>query len=145
MLLSPIELLQRSLDLVRSLGVDDHKIVPDKGIIFQGRHVRGSDEIATLLIQDAIRQDDPTRLQVVHYTMIHTLHLTRSRLAQIILDALTEKRPHVHQFLCISATELGEKAVVSLADVDMHDKTPAVLQLSLCAHKQDLRDGTRVS
>jgi len=154
-----ISLQERSLLLLRKMGVGV-SIDPEEGIVFDGRKIAGAEEIARVLVEDAIRKDDAELLETVHYTLLHSrlLYLTQGALAQIILHALKQstETSNIELMLCEDYAELGEKAIVGMIDIDRfateNKLDPArlsslrsLLQDKLCAHKQDLRDGTVVS
>jgi len=148
-----ITLQERSLAMLRDLGVAV-SIDPDEGIVFEGRKITGPEEIARALISSAVRKDDAGMLETVHYTLVHSrlLYLSRGHIAQILLRVLASatKTPHpkIDDLICDHYTSLGEKAILTMADMDVaqHDELHPlprwILQRPLCPHKQDLRDGT---
>lgn len=148
-----ITLQERSLGLLRELGVAV-SIDPEEGIVFEGRKVVGAEEIARALLSSAVRKDDPTYLETVHHTLVHSrlLYLSRPHIAQILIQVLAtiKKHPKIDDLICDQYTSMGEKAMLAMADVDAAgekgEQGPLVsrwiLQRSLCPHKQDLRDGT---
>lgn len=144
-----ITLQEKSLSLLRSLGVKI-SMDPEEGFVFNGRKVAGAEEIARVLLEDAVKRDDPELLHTVHYTLVHSrlLYLSRGHIAKLLIAALPKKTlpDALRGFVCSQYAKFGERAIIAMADIDANQ--PALYQLlqqPLCAHKQDLRDGMLVS